>query len=92
MSVVYLTLNYYHIAKQVLQCARKCGEKSSAIWYRLSQTIAQNLDSTYEQVKTSETLLKFCIKYKKDEIIFKESTPKFLWLLNIHNADQAYKS
>ena len=36
--------------------------------------------------------MKFCIKYKSEEKIFTEATPKFLWALNLHNADSAYRS
>ncbi len=58
----------------------------------LPQAMAQNLASTYEEIKVAEQFIKFAIKYKKEEIVFKESTPKFLFALNIHNADPAYRT
>ena len=69
------------------------GKLPYSSFFDISQkAIAQNLASTYEEIKVAESFIKRCINYKKKEIIFKETTPKFLFALNIHNADQAYRS
>ena len=86
MSAAYIQANHYTLALQVLDDAEKAsGKAGSQIYYRRSQAITSNLNSSLEDLEKAKEAIEQAIKIKPYEKLF-SSQKGIQKILNIDNA------
>lgn len=91
MAAAYINLNHFSLAEQVINDGLGLSEKVSQLYFRKAQALSLRKDCSLDNLRVAEECISRAITMKKDEKIFSTANTNILKMLNLHDAEEAYK-
>lgn len=91
MAAAYMQLHHYSLAEQAIKDGLALSDKVSQLYFRLAQSIALRMDSSSQRMLEAKELIEKALTMRPHEKIFSTANANILKMLNLHDAEEAYK-